>query len=391
MKKIVKRILLVLLVTFVCLGGVAVWRVGLLAPGHVKNPVIPDTPGFALVKELQLGWNLGNTLEAHQREDTYGLDDETRWGNPKTTQAMIDAVKAAGFATVRVPVTWAYHMGDAPDYTIDAAWLDRVQEVVDYAYERDLFVILNMHHDDAYWFIPDKKHEAATTAQFTRLWEQLADRFADYGEKLLFEAANEPRVVGTLLEWGGGTMCERAVLGRLNAKFVETVRASGGQNATRWLLIPTYGASYEPVPMAALKLPDDPRLIVSIHAYAPLVFAFENKAGAKSTPDSNEFTDAVRQQVDKTLGRIYRTFVAKGIPVYLGEFGAVSKDNEPARAEYAAHYLREAARYGMTCGWWDNGGSGTSQEVFALLDRDTLTWKYPALLAALDETAHENS
>jgi len=392
MKRSLKTALSILLSLLVIIGGIAVWRLGLWLPGHVQNPVIPDTPGFEMVKNLHLGWNLGNTLEAHSRiftdpNDPAYLepDKETAWGNPVTTQEIIDMVKAAGFKTLRVPVTWASHLGESPDYIIDEAWLNRVQEVVDYGYSIGMYVIINLHHDEPYWFVPDKKHEEATTAQFTALWRQVSERFKDYDERLLFEAANEPRVIDTLLEWGGGTMSERAVLNRLNAAFVETVRASGGSNAQRWLLIPTYGASYEPVPMRALKLPDDDRLIVSVHAYYPRGFAFDNDL------EDNVFTDKVRKGIDKMMGQVYRTFVAKGIPVFMGEFGASAKDNESERAKYAAHYITEAKRCGIACAWWDNGYFKEPHDEIAptwiLLNRWTLQWQYPEIVEAMVRAA----
>ncbi|MCL2024051.1 MAG: glycoside hydrolase family 5 protein [Oscillospiraceae bacterium] len=384
MKKILKSVLITLLSLMIVIGAVVVWRLGLWLPGRVENPTIPETPGFEMVKDMQLGWNLGNTLEAHV-DGIDGLESETSWGNPVTTQEIINTVKAAGFKTLRIPVTWASHMGDAPDYTIDSAWLDRVQEIVDYGYSTGMYVVINLHHDDQYWFIPNKKHEEAAAAQFVALWEQVSERFSDYGERLLFESANEPRVVGSFLEWGGGTISERAVVNRLSAKFVDTVRKSGGNNAQRWLVINTYGASYEPVPMRSLKLPDDDRLIVSVHAYYPRGFAFDNDL------EDRVFTEKVRKSVDKMLGQVYRTFIAKGIPVFMGEFGASTKDNANERVKYAAHYITEAKRYGIACAWWDNGYFLEDNEdvppTFALLDRHKLQWVYPEIAEAMRQAA----
>ena len=166
------------------------------------------------------------------------------------------------------------------------------------------------------------------------------------------------------------------------------MRNSGGNNAERWLLIPTYGASYEPVPMQSLKLPVDDRLIVSIHAYYPRGFAFEHKR------DDRVFTEKVSKSVDRMLGQIYRVFISKGIPVYMGEFGASEKDNARERAAYAKHYINEAARYGIYCAWWDNGyfpeydsNSNLLLVNFALLDRYALQWRYPELVEALRDPA----
>ena len=396
MKHMIKITLTALLCLAVIAGGIAVWRAGLWMSGRVETPVIPDTPGFEMVRRMHLGWNLGNSLSAHygslENEPDYGgeskLDIEALWSVPYTTQEMIRMVKEAGFNTLRIPITWAPHIGGAPDFAIDPAWMDRVQEIVDYGYGIGMHVIINTQCDDQYWMIPSKRHEAATTEQFVAVWAQICERFQEYSDRLLFESANEPRVVGSLLEWAGGTISQRAVVNRLNAAFVDTVRASGGGNAERWLLIPTYGASYEPVPMRALKLPNDDRLIVSIHAYHPRDFAFAHNR------EDRIFNDRVRRDVDKMLGRIYRTFVARGIPVYMGEFGACEKDNEQERAAFAAHYITEARRYGIHCAWWDNGyfpeyDGDDFPVTWALLDRFTLEWRFPAIVEALRTAAGE--
>ena len=355
-----------------CAGGAFAWH---HLAAQEKPPRVPDTPGFAMVKNMRLGWNLGNTLDAHG-EGIAGLDTQYCWGNPDTTQEMIDAVKAAGFATLRVPVTWANHFGGAPDYTIDEAWLGRVQEVVDYAYGIGMYVILNMHHDDHYWYIPDEAHEAALTAQYISLWEQICARFADYDERLLFQAFNEPRVIGSEREWKGGTPAERAVLGRLNAAFVQTVRGSGGQNAARWLLLPTYAASSDRRALRGIKLPKDERLIVSVHGYMTWGYA--------SGP-AGEYTPELRDRVDGMLHEFYRHFVARGIPVVITEFGAVAKEDEAGRERYAAEYVAEAARYGIACVWWDNGNVSLPEDRFSLLDRESLQWRYPGVVKALRE------
>ena len=143
-----------------------------------------------IVKEIKVGWNLGNTLDSYNTSKT-GIATETGWGNPKTTKEMIQSVKNAGFNAVRIPITWGEHMnGD----TIDSEWLERAAEIVDYAYNEGMFVIINMHHDDALWFEPDDSEYSADSAKLKAIWEQIAARFADYGDRLLFEGMNEPRL-----------------------------------------------------------------------------------------------------------------------------------------------------------------------------------------------------
>ena len=363
------------LISFVLLG--ASFVAGLL-PRCAREPVIPDTPGMAMVARMGPGWNLANTLDSFMAGSPAGLESETSWGNPVTTQAVLDTVKAAGFTCLRVPTTWWNHL--RADGSIDPAWMDRVQEIVDYGYGIGMYVILNMHHDDDYGgYIPDRAHEEQVTAQYTRIWAEIAGRFKDYDERLLFEAFNEPRAPGTLLEWAGGTWSQRKVVNRLNAAFVETVRASGGGNAARWLMLPTYAASREAVTLWAMELPDDDRLIVSIHAYYPFDFAMSN-------PEATAYGAKERKALDKMLGRIYDRFVKKGVPVYLGEFGAMDKGNTDDRVRYAADYVSLAARYGMRCAWWDNGLNIDEEyngESFVLLDRRNLTWIYPEIVEAV--------
>jgi len=363
------------LISFVLLG--ASFVAGLL-PRCAREPVIPDTPGMAMVARMGPGWNLGNTLDSFMAGTPAGLASETSWGNPLTTQEMIQMVRDAGFTCLRVPTTWWNHL--QADGSVDPAWMDRVQEIVDYGYGIGMHVILNMHHDDDYGgYIPVREREQEVTAQYTRIWTEIAERFRDYGERLLFEAFNEPRAPGTPLEWAGGTWSQRRVVNRLHAAFVETVRAAGGDNAQRWLLLPTYAASREPVTFWGMKLPDDDRLIVTIHAYYPFDFAMDN-LGATT------YGEKERRALDKMLGRIYDHWVKRGVPVYLGEFGAMDKNNTDDRARYTADYVALAARYGMRCAWWDNGLRVTEEyngESFMLLDRRGLVWAYPEIVEAM--------
>ena len=180
----------------------------------------------AIAADIKVGWNLGNSLDCYDVTKA-----ETGWGNPVTTKAMIDTVKAAGFNAVRIPVSWTDHITD--DGTIDSAWMDRVQEVVDYSMDNDLYTIINVHHDDYTWLNPTYAEEAAVKAKLTKIWTQIAARFQDYGGKLLFEGMNEPRIVGSTYEWSGGTAEERDVINHLHQAFVDTVRASGGNNPDR--------------------------------------------------------------------------------------------------------------------------------------------------------------
>ena len=338
----------------------------------------PAVSAVELVKEMKLGWNLGNTLDASQptwTKVTDAIKFETSWGNVQTTQQIIDTVKAGGFNVVRIPVTWDVHIGDAPDYTIQPEWMARVKEVVDYAYGDGTFVILNLHHEE--WHFPSEDNYPAASEKLKAVWTQIAAEFADYDQHLIFEGMNEPRMKGTPQEWTGGTPEAREVINKLNADFVSTIRAQGGNNPDRCLMIPTIAASGDGAPVSGMVVPDDDKVIVSIHAYKPYNFAL-NKSGTKeynSETDINEF--------NTVLANLKTNFLDKGIPVVIGEYGFMNKENIDARVTALDDYLSAARGMGIPCVWWDNGAFIGAGENFGLLDRATCTWKYPELMEVI--------
>lgn len=319
--------------------------------------------------ELGPGWNLANTLDAHGLGAGAGGPEtyETYWGAEPPSPALMQAIVAAGFRTLRIPVTWYEHL-DAQG-RIEPAWLDRVQETVDWALAAGLYVIVNAHHDA--WYQPDPQALPASESALRSLWEQLCARFAEYDERLLFESMNEPRLIGSVEEWTDGTPESRACVNALNAAFVDTVRASGGQNALRWLLLPAYAAGVQETALTALALPQDPRVMVSAHLYAPYAFALDATGTAAWSPASLADT----AELAAAFGRLSRLFTNRGIPVVVTEFGALDKGNEPARAAWAAYVLRLARQSRIPCLWWDT----------ALLEKGTHVWRYPALLTALTQ------
>ena len=189
-----------------------------------------------LLADITAGWNLGNNLDCWGNLDWLEdpLDDETAWGNPKASKALIDTVRKSGFNLLRVPVSWNDHIDEKGN--IDKAWLDRVQEVVNYAYDSGMFVIINTHHDEA-WLKFDKANYAASMKKFNNVWKQISARFKDYGQRLIFEGMNEPRTVGSAKEWDGGTAEEREIINEFYKSFIKTVRSSGGNNKTRLLVL----------------------------------------------------------------------------------------------------------------------------------------------------------
>ena len=275
-----------------------------------------------IVENIKVGWNLGNSLDSH---DTNSSDTETGWGNPKTTQQMIDTVKAAGFNAVRIPVTWGEHM--SADGTIDAAWMSRVKEVVDYAYNDGLYVILNVHHDDALWLVPTKDKLESDKATLTTIWKQICATFQDYDHRLIFEGMNEPRVIGSAEEWTGGTQESYDVINQLFQAFVDTVRASGGSNTDRTVIVTDYAQSAEKNAIGGMIVPKDDHIIVSLHIYAPWNFCGPDDTRADWGSDSD------KQELDTTFQYLDDTFISKGIPVIIDETGCVNKNENTSARE----------------------------------------------------------
>jgi len=335
---------------------------------------IRDIPSTELVKEIKIGWNLGNTMDATGGQ---GVSSEISWGNPVTSKEMIDSIKTAGFNILRIPTTWEKHLGPAPDYIIDEKWLSRVQEITDYAIDNGMFVIINMHHEE--WYLPFYDNADKATDMLTKVWKQVADRFENYDEHLIFEGLNEPRQKGTSFEWNGGNQEGWEVVNQLNAAFIETIRNAGGNNPLRHLMIPPYAATSSTNAWSGFIVPKDDKIIVSIHAYTPYNFAL-NKTGTSewSTDNSND-----TREIDNLMNSIDQNFISKGIPVILGEFGAMNKDNTNSRVAWAEYYIKKAKEKGIPCIWWDNGAFAGSGELFGLLDRRGLTWKYPEVVDAL--------
>ena len=331
-----------------------------------------DVSPVDMVADMRVGWNLGNTLDATGGS---GLSSETSWGNPKTTKEMIDAIVDAGFNVIRIPITWDGHFGEAPDYKIDEAWLNRVQEVVDYAFERDVYVIINCHHED--WHFPSDKNKEQASEILRALWTQIAERFRDYDEKLIFEGLNEPRKKGTPMEWTGGDYEGKQVVNHFAKVFVETVRATGGNNTIRNLMVTGYAASSNKETLKSLRWPKDSHIIVSVHAYTPYEFSLNINGTAEWNIEKNT------KDIDYLMQTIDEVFLQKGTPVIIGEFGALNKENEDARAEWVAYYLTKAKEIGVPCVWWDNGSFSGDGENFGLLNRRDLSIAYPKLLKAI--------
>lgn len=350
---------------------------------------IPDNEAMAFLKRMGVGWNLGNTFDAYNDSLTPAreMETETAWVATKTTEAVIAALHDAGFNTLRLPVTWHNHVDE--DFTISEQWLNRVQEVVDWAVSRDMYVILNIHHDDGQKYMyPSEACYENSERYVTRIWEQLAARFADYDEHLIFESMNEPRLKGHANEWSFSARvkdCTDAAecINRLNQAFVNTVRAAGGQNAQRYLMVPAYAASPDNATNAYFRLPEDPadnRVIVSIHAYTPYAFALQDGGDSQFSLSSSRQTG----EITRFMNSLYKKYIAQGVPVVIGEYGARDKKgNLQERVKFAAFYVASASARNIPTCWWDNGSFAGNGENFGLLRRGKCTWAYPEIVEAI--------
>lgn len=291
---------------------------------------------------------------------------------------MIDAVKAQGFNTVRIPVSWGNHT-TGNNFTIDSKWLARVKEVVDYCIDNDMYVILNIHHDTStQYYFPSSTYETQSVKFVKSIWTQVAKYFKDYDQHLVFETLNEPRLIGSNYEWwfdvnypDNSVRDSINIVNTLNQTAVDAIRAAGGKNNDRCIMVPGYGASIEGCTTPYFKLPNDStpnRLIVSVHAYKPYNFAL-NKYGTSTFVDEYE--------IDNIFYNINSCFLDKGIPAIIGETSASNKNNTAERVKWAQYYMGKSAEYGVPCMLWDNNvfnNDNDRGECHGHLNRSTLGW-----------------
>ncbi len=344
----------------------------------VLSAEMRDITSMELVKDMGIGWNLGDTLDVCQadRDGDGKINehveegekvDETLWGNPKATKELFTALKEDGIKSVRIPVTWRDHM-DA-EGNVDREWMDRVHEVVDYAYSQDMYVILNIHHDGGgdpkfgAWIIEGAKNDKENTLKrYKKLWSQITEEFKDYGDKLVFESMNEVGFDGVAENTAYN------LLNEFNQAFVDLVRNSGGNNGSRHLLIAGYWTDIARTCSGSFKMPSDSagRCIVSVHYYTPWEFCTTNIHNTWGT-------DAEVKQMEDLYGMMKTNFVDKGIPVIIGEYAASGNDKASC-IFFIEKMVKLCSDYGMAPYYWDNGGQ---------LDRNTYEWRTPEYLEAM--------
>ncbi len=337
---------------------------------------------FDYVAQLKSGWNMGNSLDSYGMP---GLAAETYWGSPKATEALFEEIKKAGFSSVRIPVSWHDHVDDG--YRIDSKWMNRVKEVADMALAQDLFVIINCHHDCGFFDgagYSVKMYEIEKSKKFlTAIWQQIASAFADYDGRVSFELLNEPRLVGEAFEWEWNVNSQPLIeaakaINELSQSCLDVIRQSGQNNARRFVLVTPYVANPYAAASSMYVLPADTakdKLIVSVHCYAPYRFALDPK-GVKTFGVNDRLEIEALMDTLKT-GVIDRL----NLPVVITEFGAVNKNNLNDRCKWLECFLQNARNYGMATIVWDNGNvaskSGSSEELFGLLNRTKLKWYFP--------------
>ena len=303
-----------------------------------------------VVWDMKVGWNLGNTMDASP--------GETGWKNPVTTQAMIDAVRAMGFKTVRIPVTWSGHFGTAPNYTIVQAWIDRVDSIVNYVLRDSMYAIINTHHDDGAFPIT-VTDSAVARNKLAVLWTQIANHFKDYSDYLIFETMNEPK--GAVNQWNGGNDEQRGIINAYHLAAVTAIRATGGNNAKRFIMCCTHSACPLDVAINGLVIPNnDTNVLVSLHTYYPQNFSLDrNPATWGSSTDSAN----VRAELTRELAAV----ASKGNTAVIGEWGSETGDELASRVRHACYYAQQVRLKGMVPVWWDDGGTGATG--FGLLRR----------------------
>ena len=356
-----------------------------LYPSYNTNPIAADASGMSstavqLAAKMKLGWNIGNSLEATG-------SDETAWGNPKVTKQLIDLVKSKGFNAIRIPCAWNQYANNSTAL-ISAAWLARVKEVVQYCVDNEMYVILNIHWDGG-WLeehcTEDKKE--ANNAKQKAFWEQIATHLRDFDEHLLFASANEPKVDNTT---------KMAVLTSYHQTFIDAVRSTGGKNANRNLIVQGPETDIGKTNNLMNTLPTDKvanRMMVEVHYYTPWAFAGLTKdeswgkmfyywgADNHSATDTNRNPDwGEEAQVDADFKLMKTKFIDKGIPVIMGEYGAIRRsdltgDNLALHLKSRNYYLnyvtKQAKANGLIPFYWDEGS--TTNNGFGIFDRKTNT------------------
>lgn len=371
MKKKILATVLSAVMALACLSGCSAKDEGKNKAGKMRDMSTVD-----LVKDMGIGINLGNTFEAQSGGDDV-FNYETAWGSPEITKEIIKGYADSGFGVLRVPVAWSNMMGD--NYTVSTEYIARVKQVTDWAIDEGMYVIVNIHWDGGWWEkFPTDKDECMK--KYTRIWEQLSQAFKDYSDYLMFESLNEEGGWNDVWNRYGGSDDGKAesygLLNEINQKFVDIVRASGGNNKDRHLLIAGYGTDIELTCDELFVMPTDPknRCAVSVHYYTPSTFAILKEDADWGKARTDWGTEADYEELEKYMNMAKETFIDKGIPVILGEYTCAAMENktEEVIRNYNSAVTESAYKKGICPVIWDTTGSYYDRDKCTFIDQKML-------------------
>lgn len=335
-----------------------------------------DLTSVELANEMEIGWNLGNSLEA--------IGGETAWENPRVNEQLIQSVKDAGFNAVRIPVAWS-KFSDEENFVITEEWMNRVEEVVNLVLDNDMYAIINIHWDNG-WMQPTYEDEEYVNNRLEIMWQQIAINFRDYDDRLLFAGTNEVMVEN---DYGTPTEEYYTVQNGFNQTFVDAVRATGGRNHYRHLVVQGFNTNIDHT-LNFAEIPEDVvdnRLMMEVHYYDPYNFTLNKESTVyqwgKDAPESEDWAN--ESYVDNQFNRMKTEFIDNGVGVVLGEYGAISRPNVEGHEAYRQYYVeyvtQSAIEHGLAPFYWDNGDENA--HGFAIFDRETGDVLYPDLLDAI--------
>ncbi|ADL52801.1 cellulase family glycosylhydrolase [Clostridium cellulovorans] len=350
-------------------------------PSAEKTIVRDNMTTTQLVADMGLGWNLGNTLESCGSWITGNSVSsyETAWGAPITTKAMIDGVHNAGFNSIRIPVAWSNLM--AADYTISPALLSRVEEVANYALDNNMYVIINLHWDSG-WLAGFSTNYDECMKKYKSIWTQLSERFANYGDHLIFESLNEEACFNDIWNrWGGTTGKDKAygIANNINQAFVDLIRSSKGNNPKRHLLIAGYATDIPLTCDPLYKMPTDPanRCAVSVHYYTPSTFTILEQDADWGKARTTWGTAEDVAELQNYMNMMKVNFIDKGVPVIVGEYGTNNKNKTTDMVRlYLTSVAKEAYKLGMCPMLWDAGN-------MVMYDRNACQFKDPQFITEM--------
>lgn len=327
------------------------------------------TSALELTQVMGHGWNLGNTLDSFgdwiaQWGDGTTASYETAWGNPVTTKAMIDGLKQSGISSVRVPVAWSNMMTDTENYTISQDYFNRVDEVLNYVLDNDMYAIVNIHYDNGWWTMFGTDYDEAMK-KYKSMWEQLSEHYKDYSSKLIFESANEE--LGSRFKENNSSLSDNEcykLTNEINQTFVDIVRKSGGNNDDRFLLIAGYDTDIDKTCDDRYIMPTDTidnHLLVSVHYYSPTTYCIAN-----TEDNSWGYMDSWGSESDyaymkNQLGKMQK-FTEQGYGVIIGEYGVATKKigedsyiKKDGTDKFMQSVLDISAEYNLCPILWDAG------------------------------------